>query len=47
MIRYKRKGAFVDRKFFVLDDDSIYVICVYDKKSQRRYKKYLKKYYER
>ena len=46
MTRYKRKGAYANRKAFILDDGSIYVICVIDKSSHRRYKKFKKKYYE-
>jgi TusA-related sulfurtransferase len=46
MVRYKRKGAFAERKFFELNDGTYLVICVTNKKSQRRFKKFLKKYYQ-
>lgn len=45
MISFKRKGVYTNRKLFIQDNGSIYVILVVDKKSQRRYKKYLKKYH--
>ena len=46
MIRTNKKGAYANRKLFFMDDGNIHTVIVNDKKSQRRYRKVLKKYYQ-
>lgn len=46
MIKTNKKGAYANRKLFFMDDGNIHTVIVNDKKSQRRYKKFLKKYYQ-